>query len=39
MLLENSFELCDKYLSKCSWGLKVYIYKMFISSVDPCMLI
>ena len=26
MLLEDSFELCEKYISKCSWGLEVYIY-------------
>ena len=34
MLLEDSVGV-----SKCSWGLEVYIYQMFMSSVDPCILI
>ena len=36
MLLEDSFGV--KSISKFSWGLEAYI-KMFMSSVDPCILI
>ena len=37
MLLEDRFG--EKYISKFSWGLEVYIYKMLMSSVDPCILV
>ena len=30
---------CVKSILKCFWGLEPYIYKMFKSSVDPCILI
>ena len=33
MLLEDNFGV--KYISKCSWGLEAYKYKMCMSSVDP----